>query len=67
MITIIYKNKEYTIKLCKTGYLIERHPFSFGGGLEIVDDGEKITFENNVVFFFDPQEGKYYEEKYCNT
>lgn len=60
MITIIYKNKEYKVKT------IQPYPFSFAGGLEIVDNGKKITCENNVVFFFDPKEGKYYEEKYCN-
>lgn len=59
MITINYKNKEY--KVIK----IEPATLSFGGGLEVIDDGSKITCENNEIFFFDPKEGKYYEEKHC--
>lgn len=35
MIEIIYKNKRYKVKK------IEPYSFSFGGGLEIVDNGKK--------------------------
>jgi hypothetical protein len=59
MTTIIYQNKEHRVEK------IEPCTFSFGGGLETVD-GEKITCENNVVFFRDVEDGKYYEEKHSN-